>query len=67
MGVHPNKHRRSPKAVHIGGPGGALPPPAWPAPWFPPHRRPRVAAGGTKGCKFHVAIPLAIKIFFAYN
>ncbi len=27
------KHHTSTKAVHIGGPGGALPPPAWRAPW----------------------------------
>ncbi len=29
-----------------GGPGGALPPPAWRAPWRSPRRRPRRAAGG---------------------
>ncbi len=35
------KHSRSPKAVHIGGPGGA-------APWRSPRRGPRRAAGGTE-------------------
>ncbi len=41
------KPSMSSKAVHIGGPGGALSPPAWRAPWRSPRRGPRRAAGGT--------------------
>ncbi len=64
-------HRRSPIAAQYGGPGGALPPPAWRAPWGSLRRGPRRAAGGKtadiKILKGKIKIKVDKNLYSCYN
>ncbi len=55
------KASQAPNCRAIGGPGGALPPPAWRAPWRSPRRGPRRAAGGTTT---HKTLPTLLLLLF---